>query len=753
MRKPALISLFLIALSACKGADADGDGIASELDCDDHDATVGGPFPWYGDLDADGYAGEVRVIQSCWGPEGFVAEATDCDDLSAAINPSAQEICDEVDNDCDGDVDDGDASVDPATYQTFYQDQDADGYGTSAQTTTACAPPAGYAAADGDCDDQDADLSPETPWYVDLDGDGWGVADQIYESCTQPSATSALAGDCDDLDKNISPDAQEECDGEDNDCDGLVDDADDSVDPAGFSTYIVDADLDGYGVTGGATVEACDPPTGYAALEGDCLDTEPTVNPGETERCNDGLDNDCSGDSPECGLHDGVLTDAPVLLSGTSGSHFSYAARMVDLNQDGALDLLIGGYYSAGGYTYLEYGPITADWSASTEADATFSGTLTSDYSGKALDAGDLDGDGYAELAIGAYGEDTAAVSAGALYLVYGSATAFSGTYDLSTNAQMIALGANASDYVGSAVSFPGDLDGDGRTELAVGAFGTDPNGSLSGSVYLWYGSSERLAGTDDISTLADAQIMGRTSGSDLGYYRGIAGPVDVDGDGLGELWLGAYGDKAETTSGGAAYLFLGGSGPIEGAFSCEDADWQLTGGSSGGYLGSTVVGLGDLDGDGYEELGVGAYGVSTVVSEGGAAYVISGSASGWSGSLTASAAAATTIDGTGATDHFGLAMAAGDLDGDGERDLVVGANGAEVGSTEEAGAAFLFYGPLSGGSLTAGDADVRVDGTATNEYAGTELVVGDLSGDGISDLLLGAHGKSRAGLFLGGDE
>ncbi len=172
--------------------DADGDGWTDETDCDDADPTV---FPgateicngtdddcdgaidegldqaWYPDADGDGYGAQQGVVVRCEQPSGYVASSDDCDDDHAAANPGAREICDDLDNDCDGEVDE-------EVLETFWYDYDGDGWGVEGLTQTGCTAPSGYADAVGDCDDTDPSVNPDqTEVCNTLDDDCSGVAD------------------------------------------------------------------------------------------------------------------------------------------------------------------------------------------------------------------------------------------------------------------------------------------------------------------------------------------------------------------------------------------------------------------------------------------------------------------------------------------------------------------------------------------------------------------------------------------------
>jgi hypothetical protein len=140
---------------------------------------------------------------------------------------------------------------------------------------------------DGDVDEEAADAS---TWYLDLDGDGYGTDSYTEEACDAPSLFIDIGGDCDDDDASNNPDALESCDGEDNDCDGTIDE-DDSTDA---STFYADTDGDGFGDSS-STTTACDIPSGYAEDDTDCDDGDSGIHPEATEICGSGVDEDCTG--------------------------------------------------------------------------------------------------------------------------------------------------------------------------------------------------------------------------------------------------------------------------------------------------------------------------------------------------------------------------------------------------------------------------------------------------------------------------
>jgi hypothetical protein len=286
----------------CNGEDDDCDG-----DIDEDDALD--VATWYADDDGDSYGDPATSDIDCDQPTGFVADDTDCDDTDPMVNPSVSEVCNGIDDDCDGDIDEDDA----LDVETWYADADGDSYGDAATTDIDCDQPTGYVLDDTDCDDTDAAQYPGADeycngedddcdglvdedeavdvvtWYADDDGDSYGDAATSQLDCDQPTGWVTDDSDCDDTDAAQYPGATEWCNGEDDDCDGTIDE-DDAAD---VSTWYADDDGDSYGDAADSQID-CDQPTGYVLDDTDCDDTDGSQYPGADEWCN-GEDDDCDG--------------------------------------------------------------------------------------------------------------------------------------------------------------------------------------------------------------------------------------------------------------------------------------------------------------------------------------------------------------------------------------------------------------------------------------------------------------------------
>jgi large repetitive protein len=274
------------ASERCNGTDDDCDGSTDEASVD---ATT-----WYADSDGDGYGVDSSTDTQCSLPAGYAALSGDCDDADAAYHPGATETCtDTEDFNCDGSL--STADVDGDGYAACEECDDRDAT-ISPAATEVCN------GVDDDCDGtvDEADASDAATWYADTDGDGFGDAASSSVSCNAPAGSVADASDCDDGDASAYPGAPETCDGDDDDCDGTVDN-----DAREASAWYADDDEDGYG-TALTSVRSCDAPAGYVADDEDCDDANADTHPGANEVCN-GDDDDCDGTTDEADASDATF--------------------------------------------------------------------------------------------------------------------------------------------------------------------------------------------------------------------------------------------------------------------------------------------------------------------------------------------------------------------------------------------------------------------------------------------------------------
>ncbi|HRD82742.1 MAG TPA: putative metal-binding motif-containing protein, partial [Saprospiraceae bacterium] len=264
-------------------ADTDGDGfgdpnnsmtfsgscgtgfVSNADDCDDSNNALNPNTVWYLDADNDNYYTGSGVTQCASPGAGYrytgLTAGGDCNDNNAAINPAASEVCDGIDNDCNGMIDDG------LSFVTYYQDSDGDTFGNPAVSQSTCdGPPTGYVSNNLDCNDSNNALNPNTVWYLDADGDGYYTGTGVTQ-CASPGAgyryTGILGGgDCNDDPATggmTNPGATESCNGIDDNCNGMVDEG------LSFVTYYQDSDGDTFG-NPAVSQSTCDgPPAGYVS--------------------------------------------------------------------------------------------------------------------------------------------------------------------------------------------------------------------------------------------------------------------------------------------------------------------------------------------------------------------------------------------------------------------------------------------------------------------------------------------------------
>ncbi|MFT5679853.1 MAG: hypothetical protein ACI8RZ_000758 [Myxococcota bacterium] len=820
--------------------DADGDGYGIEAvtiedcdvpegyagnlgDCDDYDASISpgedeicdyvdndcdnnidenATTIFYYDGDGDGVGTDDSAVEGCaedlpvdpTGAGMYVTEGGDCDDSDPAISPNASEVCDGIDNDCEGEVDD-DYAVDAASW---YIDSDGDGYGLNSDKTvvTACVKPSGYVDNVDDCDDNNIAINPDgeeicdgddndcsgeadeaeatdaTTWYGDADGDGYGGMTFSTIACSAPTSYVETMDDCDDLDDTINPGADEVCDEVDNDCNSLIDDDDAAnilyVDDSGVDVlWYIDADGDSYG-TSNFSLAQCNQPNGYVRSDDsslDCNDLDDDINPGLEEVCDDGKDNNCDESPTPCALEDELAhSDADFTISGASGKptgsaedgdQFGRAVAVGDFNGDGDDDLLVGangvnGDNTDDGAAYVFFGPLSDATMDADDADAILWGDADADDAGYAVAAADLDGDGYDEVIVTAYGRETFAQDSGAeelsdagqVYIFYGSsdaATAIGVDAILADDAAGLLSGTEDEGHFGCALTNAGDINGDNRDDLVIG---TCIDG-FPGTATLIYGSDTRFAGEvypqDEAAASTDGYAYWNGVESDSHTGEALAGLGDVDGDGVDDFGVGAYAQDVEIGSttyadAGVAYVIFGDGTEHFGELEIDTAGAYFYGENAYDNAGVSVSGAGDTNGDGYDDFLVGAsgYDLSSTSATNGAAYLILGSAT-----LNGELSEVARIIGENQYDQFGDGVGmVGDLDDDGYDDIAIGAVTADGNN----GAAYLFYGPVSA-DLDASEYGAKFTGNTAGDGEFGRVIAGpgDLNGDGERDMIIGA--------------
>ena len=432
-------------------------------------------------------------------------------------------------------------------------------------------------------------------------------------------------------------------------------------------------------------------------------------------------------------------------------------AAIGDVNGDGLDDFAIGAPTNdeggnGAGQVYVILGRESGwtNYISLAGADASYLGQVALDEAGYSIAGlGDADGDGLADLVIGAPYNDEAWYSAGQVYVVCGQAGGWA--MDVALGAACASfLGEAASDEAGQHVSSAGDFDGDGLADLLVAAPLNDEAGTDAGQVYLFLGQNGGWA-MDVPLAASDISLHGEVAYDEAGNTVAYAG--DVNGDGYDDLLIGAPdNDDAGVMSAGKIYLVLGPGTGLGKDASLAMADGSFLGEGILDYAGKALSGGGDVDGDGYDDMLIGVPSADQLQSQDGKSYLIYGQQGGWASNVPLAFAGASFV-GSAAGDESGSSVdLMGDVDGDGLADLFIGAGGSDEGYGA-GGQSYLFFGDAAGWAmntdLTA--ADQSFTGEVSDDWSGDPAVnAGDVNGDGYDDLLIGAYNNDYAGTTAG---
>jgi Ca2+-binding RTX toxin-like protein len=467
-------------------------------------------------------------------------------------------------------------------------------------------------------------------------------------------------------------------------------------------------------------------------------------------------------------------------LDGSNGFRFSgvgdrfwsniSVASAGDVNGDGTDDLIIGLPNSEqNGASYVVFGSDTGfvpdvDLSALDGTDGfRISGSPAGGTtSGSVASAGDINNDGFDDLIIGASFASANGQWSGASYVVFGKEAGFDPIFDLLTldgaNGFQIS-GAASRDYSGASVASAGDVNGDGIDDLIVGSWGADLNAERAGASYVVFGRDTGVVGGFP-ANLNLANVDGsngfRISGVNAHDYSGfsVAAAGDVNGDGIGDLIIGAWGADTSGSQSGASYVVFGRDADVEGPFGANldlstldgSNGFRITGVAANDLSSRSVAAAGDVNHDGIDDLIIGADNADPNGNLSGASYVVFGSSAGFLANLDLSTLDGTTgfrIDGVAVLDFSGVSVAsAGDVNGDGIDDLIVGARNANTNG-RSSGASYVIFGRapppppvVETGTIT----DDTYDGAGGDD---------DLSGQGGADVLSGLDGDD---ILNGGD-
>jgi len=397
-----------------------------------------------------------------------------------------------------------------------------------------------------------------------------------------------------------------------------------------------------------------------------------------------------------------------ITLTGEAvGNYFGTSVSTAgDLNGDGYSDLIVGatGFSSNTGRSYIYFGGALMN----NIADVTMTGEFTNNYFGSSVaEAGDVNADGFSDVIVGASGFIS---NTGRVYIYLGAAV-------MDNVTDVVMTGVTVNNYFGNSVSGAGDVNGDGYSDVIAGAYGYNSN---TGKANIYFGGF-LMDYTEDVT------LTGEAVNNNFGYS--VSGAGDVNGDGYSDVIAGANSYNSNT---GRAYIFQGG-------ISMDNiTDVTFTGETTFNEFGSYVSGAGDVNGDGYSDVIVGAYRYN---SNTGRAYV-------YTNTMSGNDIVDLTVTGESINNFFGSVSGAGDVNGDGYSDIIVGA----YRYNSNTGRAYIYYGGINMNNI----ADVILTGESANNSFGLSVSgAGDLNGDGYSDVIVGAKdylgSTGRAYIYYGG--
>ncbi|WP_445635620.1 FG-GAP repeat protein [Nostoc sp. DSM 114161] len=447
-----------------------------------------------------------------------------------------------------------------------------------------------------------------------------------------------------------------------------------------------------------------------------------------------------------------------------------------DINDDGIDDLIIGGpfagYGSGSRESFVVFGSSSGFSSVLNLSDLNGSNGFVINgidpvieyRSASSVSSGtDINGDGIDDLIIGA---PNASVndrySAGQSYVVFGSSSGFGVSFDLSSldgSNGFVINGIDASDFSGFSVSNAKDINGDGFNDLIIGARYGDPSGQYNaGQSYVVFGSSSAFAASLNLSSLDGSNgfaINGIGANDQSGFSVNSAG--DFNGDGFDDVIIGARGADPN----GESYIVFGSSSGFAASFnlsSLNGSNGFAINGINADSLGFSVSSAGDFNGDGFDDVIIGAPTAdANAQTYAGQSYVIFGSSSGFGASLNLSSLDGSNgfaINGIDERDFSGSSVSsAGDFNGDGFDDVIIGTKGASYNGVDFTGSgkSYIVFGSSSGfgASLNLSSLDGSngfvINGIDNGGFSGSFVSsAGDINSDGFDDLSIGETFSSR---------
>jgi len=457
-------------------------------------------------------------------------------------------------------------------------------------------------------------------------------------------------------------------------------------------------------------------------------------------------------------------TNGPTL--GDTSQYGISVASLGDLNGDGAIDLVVGAAFDDTGSAdrgaihihFMSSNPRGTMEPASTVKvdDSTTNGPVLADSDGYGRSVtliGDLNGDGVGDVAVGSDLDDAGGTDRGAVHIHFmntdGSVDGTVEINDTTTNGPVL----SDTDRYGRSVASIGDLNGDGVGDIAVGAFLDDAGGTDRGAVHIHFMNTD---GTIDSTVeINDTTTNGPVLSDSDGYGRSVTSIGDLNNDGVGDIAVGAYTDNTGGTDRGAVHIsFMNTNGSIDSTVKIDDTTTNGPVLSDSDLYGGSIASIGDLNSDGVADIAVGAYHDDSSGTDRGAIHIHFMNTDGSIDSTVEINDATTNGPVLSDSDRYGSSVASlGDLNSDGVGDIAVGAYTDDTGGTDRGAVHISFMN--TNGSI---DSTVKIDDTTTNgpvlsdsdNYGYSLAAMGDLNGDGVADIAVGAYTDDAGGTDRG---